>query len=65
MREIDPELRRKIDESADRLMNTLSRAPLDDVIPIERGTYVPDNERPCGCRTEAGVFMPCADHQEH
>lgn len=22
----------------------------------------PDNEWPCGCRTEDGVFMPCADH---
>ena len=29
----------------------------------DEGEYAYDpGERPCGCRTENRVFMPCADH---
>lgn len=36
--------------------------PVDDERCEDCGFPLDVDERPCGCRTENGVFMPCADH---
>ncbi|WP_433308052.1 hypothetical protein ACQP2F_46430 (plasmid) [Actinoplanes sp. CA-030573] len=61
-----------ISDAALRFVDSLTSADARDLlegrkhlvlVDVPGAEPAPIYERPCGCRTEEGVFMPCADHQ--